>query len=112
THDLANAIFGLLDLTRHPSPVTRHCLYGIYHFSNNGQCSWYEFAQEIVAQAQQFGEPVKVQRVLPIRTEDYPLPATRPAYSVFSREKYTLATGAQVPDWRSSLSTYFKLREG
>ncbi len=112
THDLANAIFGLLDLTCHPSPVTRHCLYGIYHFSNNGQCSWYEFAQEIVAQAQQSGESVKVQRVLPIRTEDYPLPATRPAYSVFSREKYMRATGVQVPDWRSSLSTYFKLREG
>ena len=112
TPDLANAIFGLLDLTRHSSPVTRHCLYGIYHFSNNGQCSWYEFAQEIVTQAQQSGESVKVQRVLPIRTEDYPLPATRPAYSVFSKEKYTRVTGAQVPDWRSSLSIYFKLREG
>ena len=110
THDLANAIYCLLLVTSHPSPVTASALYGIYHFSNNGQCSWYEFAQEIVAQAQECGEPVKVQRVLPIRTEDYPLPATRPTYSVFSKEKYKWVTGAQVSDWRSSLSIYFKLR--
>lgn len=106
TGDLADAIFNLLSpVTRHPSPVTAP--YGLYHFSNDGACSWYDFALEIVEQARKNGEILKVNEISPIRTEDYPLPAKRPAYSVFSKEKYCQLTGKPVPFWQESLVRYF-----
>lgn len=100
TCDLAQAIFALLDTKA----------YGVYHFSNLGQCSWYEFAHEIIQLAREQGLPLKVQKVLPIATEDYPLPASRPFFSVFSKHKYLQQTGASVPDWPESLKTYMVLR--
>lgn len=109
TADLAQALFSLLALgTPHPSRLPP---YGIYHFADDGQCSWYEFGREIVAQLAASAPPVKVRRILPIRTDEYPLPAVRPAYSVFSTEKYRRATGAGIPDWRESLAAYFRTRE-
>ncbi len=112
TGDLADAIFHLLALadSPHASPLAPHGPYGIYHFSNNGQCSWYDFAVEIVALARDHGEPIITQRIAPITTDDYPLPAKRPAYSVFCKEKYERATGAEVPEWRQSLRIYFDNR--
>jgi dTDP-4-dehydrorhamnose reductase len=98
TRDLAAAIFNLLKLDR---------AHGIYHFANAGQCSWHEFAVAIVDEAIAAGETIVAQRVVPIRSEEYPLPAPRPAWSVFSKGKYKAATGAAVPDWRKSLREYF-----
>jgi len=100
------------NVTRHGFFITSSLSrsFGIYHFSNAGQCSWYEFASEIVAQLQGRGVALKVKRVVPIRTEEYPLPAPRPAYSVFSKEKYRLATGAEIPEWRESLAKYLEER--
>ncbi|MGE4403636.1 MAG: dTDP-4-dehydrorhamnose reductase [Desulfobulbus sp.] len=108
TDDLAEAIFKLLAVVDapHPSPLTPHRPYGIYHFSGEGECSWYQFAVEIIDQARNF-ESLKVENILPIPTEGYPLPAQRPKYSVMSKEKYKAATGMQVRDWRESLRKYF-----
>ena len=108
TDDLAEAIFKLLAVvdTPHASSLTPHRPYGIYHFSNEGECSWYQFAAEIIDQARNF-ESLKVENILPIPTEGYPLPAQRPKYSVMSKEKYKAATGMQVRDWRESLRNYF-----
>jgi dTDP-4-dehydrorhamnose reductase len=110
-------------VTRHPSPVTRHpspvCPpspvtdvppYGLYHFSNEGECSWHDFAVAIVEELKGRGENVIARAVVPIRTEEYPLPAPRPAYSVFSKEKYRRVTGAAVPHWKESLIRYFDRR--
>jgi len=108
TGDLATAIFRLLAL---PAPA-----YGVYHLSNLGECTWHTFAEAIVELARMHGEAVKALRVVPIATSDYPLPAPRPAYSVFSKDKYLHATGAALPHWRDSLGNYFrersKLKEG
>lgn len=104
TADLARAIFSLLAAGERRAP------YGIYHYANEGRASWYEFACAIVALMQQRNLPVKAQRILPIRTDEYPLPAQRPAYSVFSKDKFKDATGAVVPDWRESLAVYMKSR--
>ncbi|NIQ95712.1 MAG: dTDP-4-dehydrorhamnose reductase, partial [Desulfuromonadales bacterium] len=123
TADLAEAIFALLKtvmsdelrvtsegerqekpgspITHHPSP-----LYGLYHLSNEGQCSWHEFAEEIVRLARERGAELKVETIRPITTEEYPLPAPRPAYSVFSKEKYKTATGCDIPHWREALKRY------
>lgn len=105
TGDLAAAIFALVALAATPA-----ALFGIYNFSNLGECSWHGFAAAIVELARGAGLPLEVQRVVPIRTDDYPLPARRPAYSVFSKEKYLAATAAKVPHWRESLQTYLRER--
>lgn len=111
TGDLAEAIFNLLKLTDHGSRITDHSLYGLYHFSNAGQCSWHEFAAEIVRQARERGESLQVKMVVPIRTEEYPLPARRPAWSVLSTAKYRAVTGAEIPGWKESLGKYLEERD-
>lgn len=107
TGDLAGAIFRLLDLE---ADHDTDDLYGIYHFANQGQCSWHDFACEIVNIAREKGLPVQAQRIEPIRTEQFPLPAQRPAYSVFDTTKYQKATGASIPSWQESLRAYFEVR--
>lgn len=104
TVDLAQAIFALL------STGSEKAQFGIYHFANEGECSWYDFAGAIVTTATQLGMPVKAQKVLPLRTDEYPLPARRPAYSVFAKGKIRQATGLTIPDWRESLIAYMKSR--
>jgi dTDP-4-dehydrorhamnose reductase len=115
TTDLAAAIFCLLGfpghtslVTDYPSPITAP--YGIYHFSNEGICSWYDFAVAIVDIVRKHGENLKIEQISPIKTEDYPLPAKRPAYSVFSKQKYQDTTGMRIPFWWESLEQYFNVR--
>ncbi|MEA3359970.1 MAG: dTDP-4-dehydrorhamnose reductase [Thermodesulfobacteriota bacterium] len=104
TEDLTQAIFSLLSLNHpHPSSLTP---YGTYHFSNEGECTWYGFAKEIIGQLKEQGEPLKVTEIVPIKTEEYPLPAKRPAYSVLSKEKIKSATGMKIPGWKDSLEKY------
>jgi dTDP-4-dehydrorhamnose reductase len=100
TEDLARALFALLAREAR----------GICHFSNEGVCSWHEFAEAIVQQMRESGEEVRVRKIIPIKTEEYPLPAKRPAYSVLSKEKYKRVTGAEVPHWRDGLRRYFEKR--
>lgn len=109
TGDLATAVFNLL-AARTGAPETASGRWGLYHFANAGHCSWYEFACEIVRLARELGLAVKAQRVVPIATADYPLPATRPAYSVFCTDKYRAATGAEIPSWQESLRKYMEAR--
>jgi dTDP-4-dehydrorhamnose reductase len=109
TADLAEAIFKLLALSGPESPASSP--WGIYHFANEGQCSWHEFACAIVAGARRHNLPVVTREILPITTEEYPLPAKRPANSVFDKSKYKAATGADIPKWRDSLQKYFLSRK-
>lgn len=102
--DLAQAIFHLLAMAPHPGN------YGIYHFSDSGETSWHGFAEAIIAQARDLGESIRTSCVTPIRSSDYPLPAPRPAYSVFAKEKYIAATGVKVPFWQESLEQYLRER--
>ncbi len=101
TGDLAAAIFNLV------SSAGNNSNYGIYHFSNDGACSWYDFATAIVDLARHNNETLTVEQIAPIKTEDYPLPAKRPAYSVFNKEKYCRVTGKIIPTWQESLQKYF-----
>lgn len=109
TGDLAAAIFHLLAASA-GAQESAPGHWGLYHFANTGQCSWYEFTCEIVRLARQSGLPLKVQRIVPITTADYPLPATRPAYSVFSTDKYRKVTKAEIPVWQESLQKYLEQR--
>ena len=105
TGDLAQAIYRLLAVVDQPS------VFGLYHLADLGECSWYDFAVEIISQARQLGEILRVEQVVPIATSDYPLPAPRPAYSVFSKEKYLTTTGAPLPHWQESLTLYLRERK-
>ena len=81
--DIAHAIAQLgqqITLERSQKPP----LTGVYHFTNSGVASWYDFAVAIFEEAKQLGFPLKVQQVVPITTPEYPRPAKRPAYSVLS----------------------------
>lgn len=70
---------------------------GIYHYANEGAITWYHFA-EAIAQISK-----SACTVLPIPTTDYPTQATRPAYSVFNKEKIKSTYQIYIPHWRSSL---------
>jgi dTDP-4-dehydrorhamnose reductase len=76
---------------------------GIYHCTDNGVASWYDFAVAIVEEAQALGILAQMPQVFPITTADYPTPARRPAYSVLSGQKITAALGHPLPHWRQSL---------
>jgi dTDP-4-dehydrorhamnose reductase len=72
---------------------------GIYNYSNEGVCSWYDFAREIMILGN------RKCRVKPIRTSDYPLPAKRPEYSVLDKTKIKRTFGIEIPYWKDSLLT-------
>ncbi|XHX77311.1 MAG: dTDP-4-dehydrorhamnose reductase [Stenomitos frigidus ULC029] len=76
---------------------------GTYHYTNSGVCSWYDFAIAIFEEAQQLGFPLKIQRVIPITTPEYPTPAKRPPFSVLSLSKISTLLGTYPPYWRQSL---------
>ena len=88
------------DLAEGIAAVIETGLYGLYHLTNSGSCSWYEFAEEIFSLS---GAEVEV---LPIPTSEYPLPAARPANGVLS----TLG-GPSLRHWREALADYLE-REG
>jgi len=98
TGDLAGAIAQFIrHLSSDPSVA------GIYHYTNSGAISWYDFAVAIFEEAEALGFPLKVQRVIPILSTEYPTPVTRPAYSVLSGKKTTALLGTPAPYWRQSL---------
>jgi dTDP-4-dehydrorhamnose reductase len=107
TGDLAGAIAQfiphLCPATDTQSPIT-----GIYHFTNSGAISWYDFAVAIFEEATTLGFPLKLQRVVPITTAEYPTPASRPAYSVLSNKKTSTLLGSYAPHWRQGLRQMLK----
>ncbi len=96
SNDLAGAIAHLI-------PQLTADTTGTYHYTNSGVCSWYDFAIAIFEEAARLGFPLKVQRVVPITTPEYPTPARRPAFSVLSLKKVSSLLGSHPPYWRQSL---------
>jgi dTDP-4-dehydrorhamnose reductase len=89
--DLAGCILHIIE--------TQSTAYGLYHYSNEGLTSWYDFATAIFELS---GLPVKT---VPIRTAEYPTKATRPPYSVMDKTKVKQTLGVAIPHWRASLQT-------
>ena len=71
---------------------------GIYHFSDEGVCSWYDFAVEIARLAGH-----KNCRIEPCHSNEFPSPVTRPPYSVLDKSKIKSTFGVDIPHWRESL---------
>jgi dTDP-4-dehydrorhamnose reductase len=72
---------------------------GIYHGTNSGQATWFEFAQEIFELAGQ-----DVSRVVPVSSSEYPRPAKRPSYSVLGHDAWAKTTVEPMRDWRIALA--------
>jgi dTDP-4-dehydrorhamnose reductase len=69
---------------------------GIYHFSNQGVCSWYDFAVKIL-------KHLNINKdIFPVLSEEFPSAATRPKYSVFNKAKITKAYDIKIPHWEES----------
>ena len=94
--DLAECLLTII--TQHPTPNTQH-LFGIYNFSNEGQCSWFDFAKKIFEINQ-----VKID-LTPIPTTQFPTPAERPKYSVLDKTKIKNAFGVLIKNWDVSLKS-------
>ncbi len=80
--------------------------YGIYHFTNMGEITWYDFTIEIYKQAVEAGLIKNNCIINPCKTKDYPTPAKRPAFSVLCKDKIIKATGIKIPDWKQSLKDF------
>lgn len=89
-NDLAKAIYTI---------INKGVVRGIYHFSNEGVCSWYDFAVAIHRLA-----AITTCKVEPLHTADYPTKATRPHYSVLDKTKIKSTFGIDIPHWEESLS--------
>lgn len=77
-------------------------LRGIFHFANEGLCSWYDFAKEIIDLAGYSCD------VLPITSDKYPLPASRPNYTVLDKSKIKKTLNISIPHWKDSLAECLK----
>jgi dTDP-4-dehydrorhamnose reductase len=96
--DLANALLNMILFQNQESSKS---YYGIYNFSNEGQCSWFQFAQKIF-------EINTIQIDLkPIPTSNYPTPAKRPAYSVLDKSKIKSVFKLKISDWKTSLKNNY-----
>lgn len=98
--DLAQAILTIISSTE---TGEKTFVPGIYHYSNEGVASWYDFTKAI------FDIAAIHCNVKPIASEDFPSPVQRPAYSVMNKSKIKLIFGLQIPHWRDSLTGYFEL---
>jgi dTDP-4-dehydrorhamnose reductase len=98
--DLAGAIMSIISgVIRNHFALTA----GVYNYSDEGVCTWYDFATEIVHEA---GLEC---RIIPVLTKDYSQIAVRPAYSVMDKTKIKETYSLLIPHWRSSLKQCMKL---
>ena len=95
--DLAHAVYSIIE----SGAYLQHD--GLYHFANEGVCSWYDFACEI---ARQSGHTAC--HILPCHSDEYPSPVKRPAYSVLDKTKFKLTFSQEIPHWVDGLQRCLK----
>ena len=95
--DLALAIFSIIEAGVYSGNE------GVYHFSNEGVCSWYDFAVEIAAAAGNTNC-----RINPCHSSEFPSPVTRPPYSVLDKTKVKNTFDIEIPHWRESMEYCIK----
>ena len=96
--DLAKAIAVIVDDYRKEATEEVYSKTGIYHYSNEGVCSWYDFTKMIAQIAGQ-----RECDVQPCHSNEFPSPVTRPSYSVLDKTKIKSTFGVEVPYWVDSL---------
>ncbi|QWG53188.1 dTDP-4-dehydrorhamnose reductase [Bacillus mycoides] len=101
-HDQVGSPTYTTDLARFIINLVQTDKYGIYHGSNSGVCSWYEFAKEIFEQSN-----IEIM-VNPLTTEDFPRPAARPKYSVLDKGMIEESGFEPFQDWKKALKDFLK----
>lgn len=101
-YDLAQTIATILEdyknsLTANLSSLT-YAKAGVYHFSNEGVCSWYDFTKMIAEYADNTDCDIQ-----PCHSDEFPSPVKRPSYSVLDKTKIKLTFGIKIPYWTASL---------
>ena len=99
-YDLADAIRTVLADYEGENPTAGYSKTGIYHFSNEGVCSWFDFTKKIAELAGNTACDIQ-----PCHSDEFPSPVTRPAYSVLDKTKIKQTFGVKVPYWTDSLKT-------
>ena len=102
-NDLAKTILKIIEILE--KKAGQNDIFGLYHFSNEGVASWYDFAHEIFRIRK---IPVKLN---PILTKDYPTPARRPHFSVMDKSKIKSVFGLTIPHWKESLQECMSMLE-
>ena len=97
-YDLAVAIKTILGDYEKECPKAGYSKTGIYHFSNEGVCSWFDFTKKIAELAGNTGCDIQ-----PCHSDEFPSPVKRPAYSVLDKTKIKETFGVKVPYWTDSL---------
>lgn len=100
-YDLAFAIFQIIK----QSASDNQFVPGTYHFSNEGVCSWYDFAKLIATKTNSNCI------ISPIESKEYPTPVARPYYSVLNKNKIKSTYKLVIPFWQDSLNEYFKITD-
>jgi dTDP-4-dehydrorhamnose reductase len=95
--DLARAIFDIIEEGSYQGHE------GVYHFSNEGVCSWYDFTKEIARQSGQ-----TACNIMPCHSDEFPSPVKRPAYSVLDKTKYKQTFHRSIPYWTDSVTVCLK----
>jgi dTDP-4-dehydrorhamnose reductase len=95
----------VVDLARAIVQLCRKNSAGIVHVTNAGNCTWFDFAEQIVKQSE------RKTNVLPVSSEQMARPAPRPAYSVLSSARLQ-ALGIEMPSWADALRRYLEQRQG
>jgi dTDP-4-dehydrorhamnose reductase len=104
TLDLANTAADLIVRADSGKPPD----YGVYHYTNEGEITWFEFAEKIYALGKQLALIAGDCVVRPCSTAEYPTKAARPAYSVLDKGKIRRALGISIPAWDESLKGYLE----
>ncbi len=102
TGDLADALLALSGVGR-PAAAA-----GIYHFANAGEVTWHAFTLAIRDTLSRHGFPLKVERIVPVTTAEFPRPAPRPAYSVLDTQKVERALGSAPRPFGEALDDYVR----
>jgi len=103
--DLASALLAVIKTADSGKDVP----FGIYHYTNEGNITWFDFAQEIYRQGREHGRIAKDCAVKPCTSAEYPAKVKRPAYSVLDKSKIKAALGIDIPAWDESLKEFLKI---
>lgn len=101
--DLAEAIIEILKDYKAENSKEKYSKSGVYHFSGEGVCSWYDFAKMIAEYGGQ-----SACEILPCRSYEFPSPVIRPPYSVLDKTKIKETFGVKIPYWTDSLKKCIK----
>ncbi len=109
--DLASVILRFIDKTENAKGFIGSGstpAFGIYHYTNGGETTWYEFAREINRLGKKTGRITNECNLIPCVSSDYPSKAARPSYSVLNKTKIVSILKIKIPSWQKSLEKFMK----